>query len=107
MVTAGREERLQTALEAAEALSEGLDDHAPAPEWENWTELQDAESSLAGRALSVLAGAPVDREAVADAGLLVDGLHRTGWRLEETAAWGRVRTCSSRADGDGTGVRSS
>lgn len=86
-----RDARLQAALDAAEALSEGLDDLAPAHEWENWMELQDAESALAGCASSVLAGAPVDREAVADAGLLLDGLHRTGWRPEETAAWGRVR----------------
>ncbi|WP_432512261.1 hypothetical protein [Kineococcus sp. SYSU DK001] len=40
---------------------------------------------------TVLAGGQLDREAVAEAGFLFDGLHRTGWRRGETAAWRRVR----------------
>lgn len=83
--------RLQTAINAADACFQQLEDGAPADEWEKWMELQVAVSTVAGCAQNVLSGGQLDREAVAEAGLLFDGLHEMGWHLEETAAWRRVR----------------
>ncbi len=54
-------------------------------------ELQGAASTVAGCVQTVVAGGQLDRKAVAEAGLLFDGLHRMGWHQEETAAWCRVR----------------
>ena len=82
---------LQAALDAADAYSRQPDDQAPADEWEKWMELQGAASAVAGCVQTVVAGGQLDREAVAEAGLLFDGLHRMGWRQEGTAAWRRVR----------------
>lgn len=82
---------LQATLDAADAYSSQPDDQAPADEWEKWIELQGAASTVAGCVQTVVAGGQVDRKAVAEAGLLFDGLHRMGWHQEETAAWCRVR----------------
>ncbi|WP_432537763.1 hypothetical protein [Kineococcus arenarius] len=82
---------LQAALDAADACSGQRDDEAPADEWEKWVELQGAASTVAGCILTVVSGWHLNREAVAEAGLLFDGLHRMGWHQEEIAAWRRVR----------------
>ncbi|WP_106210713.1 hypothetical protein [Kineococcus rhizosphaerae] len=82
---------LQAALDAADAASTQPDDQAPADEWEKRMELQGAASTVAGCVQTVIAGGQLDRDAVAEAGLLFDGLQRMGWRPEETAAWRRVR----------------
>ncbi|MFD0481493.1 hypothetical protein ACFQ46_02720 [Kineococcus sp. GCM10028916] len=82
---------LQAALDAADAYLRQPDDGALAEEWEKWMELQVAASTVAGCVQTVVSGGQLDREAVAEAGLLFDGLHRTGWHREETAAWCRVR----------------
>ncbi|WP_432545023.1 hypothetical protein [Kineococcus sp. SYSU DK002] len=82
---------LQAALDAADVYSSQPDDQAPADEWEKWMELQGAASTVAGCVQTVVAGGQLDRKAVAEAGLLFDGLHRMGWHQEETAAWCRVR----------------
>ena len=82
---------LQAALDVADAYSSQPDDQAPADEWEKWMELQGAASTVAGCVQTVVAGGQLDREAVAEAGLLFDGLYRMGWHREETAAWRRVR----------------
>ncbi|WP_432545061.1 hypothetical protein [Kineococcus sp. SYSU DK002] len=86
-----RDMELQAALDAADAYSSQPDDQASADEWEKWMELQGAASTVAGCVQSVVAGGQLDREAVVEAGLLFDGLHRMGWHREEIAAWGRVR----------------
>jgi hypothetical protein len=86
-----RDVELQAALEAADAYSSQPDDQVPGDEWEKWMELQGAVSTVAGCVQTIVAGGQLDREAVVEAGLLFDGLHRMGWHQEEAAAWCRVR----------------
>ncbi|WP_432498672.1 hypothetical protein [Kineococcus gypseus] len=83
--------QLRAALQHAAAHTTAPDDDAPAQQWHTWMDLQEAGSTLAGCAHTVLAGGQLDRHALAQASHLLDAAHDADQYPHESAAWRRVR----------------